>query len=100
MQMCLTAKISFLDAVVINPGHCNPANLPSQSARVTIKISDRSKMDPDMNEREVSITGLYGAVKLAEAMIAEKLNQSRARMSNAREEEGDGHVGNDDHAQA
>lgn len=24
-----------------------------QSARVSIKISDRSKMDPDMNEREV-----------------------------------------------
>ncbi|KAG1677905.1 hypothetical protein FOA52_001323 [Chlamydomonas sp. UWO 241] len=53
-----------------------------QSARVAIKISDRSKMDPDMNEREVSISGLYSAVKLAEAMIAEKLTQSRARMNN------------------
>lgn len=64
-----------------------------QSSRVTIRISDRSKMDPSTNEREVSISGTYGAVKLAEAMIAEKLNQSRAR-ANARDndlptEEGD-----------
>lgn len=50
-----------------------------QSSRVTIKISDRSKMDPSTPEREVSISGTYGAVKLAEAMIAEKLMQSRAR---------------------
>ncbi len=47
-------------------------------------------MDPDMNEREVSISGLFGAIKLAEAMIAEKLNQSRARL-NGREEEGGHH---------
>ncbi|MEW5301313.1 MAG: hypothetical protein WDW36_004178 [Sanguina aurantia] len=52
-----------------------------QSARVTVKISDRNKMDPDAKEREVTIAGTYGAVKLAEAMIAEKLNQSRARAS-------------------
>lgn len=50
-----------------------------QSARVTVKISDRSKMDPNTNEREVSITGNYSNVKLAEAMVAEKLTQSRAR---------------------
>lgn len=31
-----------------------------QSARVTIKISDRSKMDPTTNEREVSIAGEEG----------------------------------------
>ncbi|GAX79930.1 hypothetical protein CEUSTIGMA_g7370.t1 [Chlamydomonas eustigma] len=59
-----------------------------QSARVAIKISDRSKMDPNSNEREVSISGMYGAVKLAEAMIAEKLNQSRARMMNRQDGEG------------
>jgi len=59
-----------------------------QSARVAIKISDRSKMDPTSNEREVSISGMYGAVKLAEAMIAEKLNQSRARMMSRHEGEG------------
>lgn len=41
-------------------------------------------MDPDANEREVTISGAYNAVKLAEAMVAEKLNQSRAR-SNARD---------------
>lgn len=58
-----------------------------QSSRVTIKISDRSKMDPNTPEREVSISGTYGAVKLAEAMIAEKLNQSRAR-SSARSQDG------------
>jgi len=52
-----------------------------QNARVTIKISDRSKMDPSTNEREVSIAGQHGSIKLAEAMIAEKLNQSRARTS-------------------
>lgn len=53
-----------------------------QSARVTVKVSDRSKMEAGSNEREVTISGLHGAVKLAEAMIAEKLNQSRARASN------------------
>ena len=64
-----------------------------QSARVVIKISDRTKMDPTAAEREVSISGLYGAVKLAEAMIAEKLNQSRARMSSRTHDEdgGGGH---------
>lgn len=57
---------------------------------MTIKISDRSKMDPTLNEREVTISGTYGAVKLAEAMIAEKLNQSKARMSSSRSQDGDG----------
>ena len=70
-----------------------------QSARVAIKISDRNKMDPGASEREVSISGIYGAVKLAEAMIAEKLNQSRARM-NSRMHDDDGghghHHGDDD----
>ncbi len=61
-----------------------------QSARVTIKISDRNKMDPDASEREVTISGPYSAVKLAEAMIAEKLNQSHARSSNSRDRD-DGH---------
>lgn len=50
-----------------------------QSARVTIKVSDRSTMDPTTKEREVTITGTYGNLKLAEAMVAEKLTQSRAR---------------------
>lgn len=45
-----------------------------QSARVSIKVSERAKMDPGTNEREVTISGLHGAVKLAEAMISEKLN--------------------------
>ncbi|GFH17824.1 uncharacterized protein HaLaN_14532, partial [Haematococcus lacustris] len=63
-----------------------------QSARVTIKISDRAKMEN--NEREVSITGMYGAVKLAEAMVSEKLNQSRARA--AREEGGPSGVPRDE----
>ena len=67
--------------------------LLSQSAHVTIKISDRKQMDPTMNEREVTIAGLYSAVKLAEAMIAEKLNQSRARAS------GRTHDGDDDGAE-
>jgi len=66
-----------------------------QSSRVTIKISDRNKMDPSMNEREVTIAGSYGAVKLAEAMIAEKLNQSRARMSLR---SNDGSVHTEEHA--
>ncbi|EFJ46104.1 hypothetical protein VOLCADRAFT_121094 [Volvox carteri f. nagariensis] len=50
-----------------------------QSSRVTIKISDRSKMDPTTNEREVTISGNYSAVKLAEAMIAEKLSVARSQ---------------------
>ncbi|PNH03689.1 Poly(rC)-binding protein 4 [Tetrabaena socialis] len=53
-----------------------------QSSRVTIKISDRSKMDPTTNEREVSISGLYSSVKLAEAMIAEKLAVARSQARN------------------
>lgn len=67
-----------------------------QSARVTIKISDRSKMDPSLNEREVTIAGLYGAVKLAEAMIAEKLNQSRAR-ANGRANDEEEHADEEPH---
>lgn len=58
-----------------------------QSARVTVKVSDRSKMEAGSNEREVTISGLHGAVKLAEAMIAEKLNQSHARTSHRHEGE-------------
>ena len=46
---------------------------------MSIKISDRAKMDPSASEREVTIMGNHGAVKLAEAMVSEKLNQSRAR---------------------
>lgn len=53
-----------------------------QSSRVTIKISDRSKMDPATNEREVTIAGMYSAVKLAEAMIAEKLSVARSQARN------------------
>lgn len=77
--------------------HSARANKQSslQSARVTIKISERSKMDPSTNERDVTITGSYGAVKLAEAMIAEKLNQSRARAAGR---SGEGSVHNEDHA--
>lgn len=50
-----------------------------QSSRATIKISDRAKMEAGTNEREVVIAGTFSAVKLAEAMIAEKLNLNRAR---------------------
>ena len=46
---------------------------------MTVKISDRSKMDVNNNEREVTIAGNYAAVKLAEAMVSEKLMQSKAR---------------------
>lgn len=61
-----------------------------QSARVTIKVSDRSKMDPGTNEREVTISGLHGAVKLAEAMVAEKLNtQQRQRSQRDNDDEQD-----------
>lgn len=60
-------------------GPFRPGTVLLQSSRVTIKISDRNKMDRSTNEREVSISGTYGSVKLAEAMIAEKLNQARAR---------------------
>lgn len=38
----------------------------AQAARVTIKISDRAKMDPTLSEREVTISGLHAGVKLAE----------------------------------
>ncbi len=51
----------------------------TQSARVAIKVSDRSSMDPTTKEREVSISGPYSNVKLAEAMVAEKLAQNKAR---------------------
>ena len=40
-----------------------------QSSRVSIKISDRAKMDPNANECEFTIMGNHGAVKLAEAMV-------------------------------
>ncbi len=36
-------------------------------------------MEAGSNEREVVISGIHSAVKLAEAMISEKLGQSRAR---------------------
>jgi RNA-binding protein Nova len=70
-----------------------------QSARVTIKISDRSKMDPNTSEREVTISGVHSAVKLAEAMVAERLHQSRARALNSgpRSTEGGAERG-EDHA--
>lgn len=65
-------------------GHNAALALPAQpqSSRVTIKISDRSKMDPATNEREVTIAGMYSAVKLAEAMIAEKLSVARSQARN------------------
>lgn len=50
-----------------------------QNAKVSIKISDRSKMDPDTHEREVTIAGTYSAIQLACAMIADKLAQNRPR---------------------
>lgn len=50
-----------------------------QSTRVTVKISDRAKMDTSTNEREVTIAGNYTNVKLAEAMVAEKLSQNKPR---------------------
>lgn len=54
-----------------------------------IKVSDRSKMDPNSHEREVTISGVYSAVKLAEAMMSERLNQHHAR-SNGRSQDEDG----------
>jgi hypothetical protein len=49
-----------------------------QTAKVTIKISDRQKMDPHTHEREVLISGPYAAVQLACAMISEKvINRGR-----------------------
>lgn len=38
--------------------------------------------DPTTQEREVSISGTYSAVKLAEAMIAEKLSVARSQARN------------------
>ncbi|WIA14656.1 hypothetical protein OEZ85_003158 [Tetradesmus obliquus] len=58
-----------------------------QNAKVTIKISDRNKMDPLTHEREVAISGSYAAIQLAAAMISEKLSQNKPRMSYA----SDGH---------
>eukprot|EP00877_Chromochloris_zofingiensis_P007544 jgi/Chrzof1/3042/Cz12g09120.t1 len=52
-----------------------------QNAKVTIKISDRNKMDPHTHEREVTITGTYAAIQLACAMISEKLSQNKPRMA-------------------
>jgi hypothetical protein len=52
-----------------------------QNAKVTIKISDRNKMDPHTHEREVAISGSYSAIQLACAMISEKLSQNKPRMS-------------------
>ncbi len=72
--LALTAFLSLISST--HPRGCAPF---AQSARVTIKVSDRSSMDPTTKEREVSIAGPYGNVKLAEAMVAEKLAQSRAR---------------------
>jgi RNA-binding protein Nova len=56
---------------------------------VTIKISDRSKMDPNTHEREVTIIGTYAAIQLACAMIAEKLGQNRPRGSGGLDSEDD-----------
>jgi hypothetical protein len=53
--------------------------LTLQNAKVTIKISDRAKMDPMTHEREVAISGSLAAVQLACAMIGEKLTANRAR---------------------
>jgi hypothetical protein len=55
--------------------------LSLQNAKVTIKISDRNKMDPHTHEREVTISGTYAAIQLACAMISEKLGQNKPRMS-------------------
>jgi hypothetical protein len=48
---------------------------------VTIKISDRQKMDPHTHEREVLISGPYAAVQLACAMISEKVSANKPRHS-------------------
>jgi RNA-binding protein Nova len=52
-----------------------------QNAKVAIKISDRSKMDPSTHEREVTLSGSYGGIQLACAMISEKLAANRPRAS-------------------
>eukprot|EP00201_Polytomella_parva_P003602 CAMPEP_0175078704 /NCGR_PEP_ID=MMETSP0052_2-20121109/24312_1 /TAXON_ID=51329 ORGANISM="Polytomella parva, Strain SAG 63-3" /NCGR_SAMPLE_ID=MMETSP0052_2 /ASSEMBLY_ACC=CAM_ASM_000194 /LENGTH=377 /DNA_ID=CAMNT_0016348747 /DNA_START=15 /DNA_END=1148 /DNA_ORIENTATION=+ len=64
-----------------------------QSSKVTIRISNRSEMDPETNEREVTLSGTYGALRLAEAMIAERLIQSRNRMQVRDGEDHNGHAG-------
>lgn len=43
------------------------------NAKVAIKISDRSKMDPHTHEREVTLSGSYAGIQLACAMISEKV---------------------------
>lgn len=55
--------------------------IPKQNAKVAIKISDRSKMDPHTHEREVTLSGSYAGIQLACAMISEKLAANRARAS-------------------
>lgn len=52
-----------------------------QNAKVAIKISDRSKMDPHTHEREVTLSGSYAGIQLACAMISEKLSVNRPRVS-------------------
>jgi fructose-specific phosphotransferase system component IIB len=70
-----------------------------QNAKVTIKISDRNKMDPHTHEREVVITGTYSAIQLACAMISEKLSQNKPRLSysDAHEEDLDENGGHHGH---
>ncbi|KAI8473692.1 MAG: hypothetical protein J3K34DRAFT_173419 [Monoraphidium minutum] len=54
-----------------------------QNAKVAIKISDRSKMDPHTHEREVTLSGSYAGIQLACAMISEKLSANKPRLSSA-----------------
>lgn len=55
-----------------------------QSAKVGIKISDRTKMDPSTHEREVIVTGSFAAIHLACAMLAEKLSQNKLHSASTR----------------
>lgn len=58
-----------------------------QNAKVAIKISDRSKMDPHTHEREVTLSGSYAGIQLACAMISEKLSANKPRLSGANGED-------------
>lgn len=60
-----------------------------QNAKVAIKISDRSKMDPHTHEREVTLSGSYAGIQLACAMISEKLSANKPRLSSANGDDDD-----------
>ena len=80
---CLLLTLWTRSLSLVHTRSSPTADASQQNAKVTIKISDRNKMDPHTHEREVSITGTYAAIQLACAMISEKLSQNKPRMSYA-----------------